>query len=258
MPYIGGTALANQFISKYALSGHLLDLYSDEWALNNEDLEGISVALFKEYDAQFGTAYRNHILLISCDWYEDSNSNFSTDLINIFPKYKRQLRDYSENIFFDPSFVLINLATQQISSVGLGRNNRFFMTDVETNISVSLNLPNDISARAVFGIEDNNYLPNFLKLDHAGIVYKFLTSLSAMGSLVYLRDSDCTPWLYDELSYANPNEDGQYEVDGESYSAQDRDELIKAHANYNSEIQIHERFLMKFFPTLDFSSLNDY
>ncbi len=258
MAYIGGTSLANKFISKYSSSGHLLDLYSDAWISKNKDFDGMSIADFKKYDAKFGTDYRNHILLISTDWYEDSESNFSEDLAQVFPKYKNQLRNYSDHVYFDPNFVLINLATKQMLAVGLGRNNRCFMNDVSSNSSVFMNLPNDLSAQAVFGKKDKTYFSDFLRLDHAGIVYKFLFTLNEIGPLVYTRDSECTPALYDELLMAEPDEDGVYEVYGDTFSEEDRNELIKVYEKLNQKVIIHEEFLMRFFPNLDFGSLNDY
>lgn len=258
MAYSGGTSLANQFISKYASNGNLLDLYSDVWIKKSKGLDGMSISDFKNYDTKYGTGYRNHMLLISCDWYENPKSNFSGDLIKVFPKYKDQLRSYSEHVYFDPSFVLINLATQQMLAVGLGRNNRLFLTDVATNSDVSMSLPNDISAQSLFGSGDKSYLSNFLKLDHAGLVYKFLASLNEMGNLVYSRDCDCTPYLYDELRYAEPDEDGMYEVDGDSYSEPERNEMVVAHEQQNKKIVAHEAFLMRFFPALDFDNLNEY
>lgn len=258
MSYVGGTVLANQFISKYAASGNLLDLYSNEWVSKNKGLEEMGISNLKKYDAKFGTDYRNHMLLISCDWYENPESNFSEDLIKVFPKYKDQLRNYSEQVYFDPSFVFINLATKQMLAIGLGRNNQFFMTDVATSADIPFNLPNDLSAQSVFGNSDKTYLSNFLQLDHAGIVYKFLASLDEMGELVYSRDCDCTEWLYEELCSAELGEDGMYEVDGDTYSPEDRDEMMATHKQYNKRIAAHEGFLIHFFPNLDFGALNDY
>ena len=258
MAFTGGTSLAKQFISKYASNGNLLDLYSDEWIGKYKGLDGMSISDFKKYDAKYGTDYRNHMLLISCDWYENPKSNFSEDLLKVFPKYKYQLRNHSEHVYFDPSFVLINLATKQMATIGLGRKNRFFMTDVETNADISLNLPNDISAQALFGGGDRNYISNFLKLDHAGIVYKFLATLNEMGNLVYSRDCDCTPYLYEELRYAEPDEEGLYEIDGDSYSEPERNEMVTTHEQLNKKIKAHEGFLMHFFPPLEFDALNEY
>lgn len=258
MSYVGGTVLANQFISKYTFSGHLLDLYSDEWISKNKGLDGMSTSDFKQYDGRYGKDYRNHMLLISCDWYESPTSNFSQDLVNVFPKYKDQLRDYSEQVYYDPSFILINLATQQMAAVGLGRNNQFFMTDVLTNADIPLSLPNDLSAQAILGNGDISYLSSFLKLDHAGILYQFLVSIAEMGELVYSRDCDCTEWLYEELSCAEVGEDGMYEVDGETYSPEDVNEMMATHEQYNKKIKVHEDFLMRLFPNLDLGSLNDY
>jgi hypothetical protein len=92
MVYPGGTLLPNHFISKYASSGNLLNLYSDECILNNKGIEGMSISDFKEYDSMYGADFRNHMLLISCDLNQGTNYEFSEELINVFPKYKNQLR----------------------------------------------------------------------------------------------------------------------------------------------------------------------
>lgn len=258
MIYSGGTSLANEFIAKYASNGHLLDVYSDEWVKKKIGLDGMSIADFKSYDAKFGTEYKGHMLLIDCEWHESQESNFSKDLVNVFPKYKDQLRDYSESVYYDPSFILINLATQQMLAVGLGRNNRLFMTDVETNVSVEMNSSNNLVAQSVFGNTDKEYLSNFLQLDHAGIVLKFLVAVNGMGELVYTRDSECTEYLYGELLYAEADQDGSYEVDGDTYSDEERSEMLENHEQYQNQIKVHEGFLMCFFPRLDFDSLNEY
>jgi len=258
MTYSGGTSLANEFIVKYTSNGHLLDLYSDEWVKKKKDLEGMSTADFKSYDAKFGTEYKGHMLLIDCEWYESQESNFSKDLINVFPKYKDQLRDYSENVYYDPSFILINLVTKQMLAVGLGRKNGLFMTDVETNVSVELNSSNNLGAQALFGNLDKAYLANFLKLDHAGVVYKFLASLQEMGAMVYSRDCDCTEYLFYELQNSEPDEDGMFEVDGDTYSDEERSELIENFEQCQKVIKVHEDYLMSFFPNIDFCVINEY
>lgn len=88
MPYLGGTELANKFISKYSSKGMLLDIYSDEWVLNNKNIQGMNLEDFKKYDKEYGSEYRGHLLLVLCDRY---NEEFTEELIDVFPQYKGQL-----------------------------------------------------------------------------------------------------------------------------------------------------------------------
>ena len=258
MTYSGGSTSANEFISKYASNGQLLNLYSDEWGANQSSLEGMSIADFKRYDDLYGANYRNHLLLISCESHNLSDSKLSDDLLKVFPKCKDQLKDYSDDVYYDPCFVLINLATKQMLAVVLGNKNRMFITDVENNESIPYDMDGDLTAQNLFGNSDRAYLSKFLKFDHAGIAHNFLKSLFEIGNHVYCRDCDCTEYLYGELSYAAPDDEGMYEVDGDTYTSEDRDEMMETHESYQKKIKTNNELLRKFFPKIDFESLCDY
>ena len=257
MSYTGGSKLANKFIAKYKDEGLLLDIYSDEWASKFESIDGLNPSDFKNYQDKFGSEFKNHMLLIMCD-RESGAKTLVNDLVNVYPRFKAQLIDRDKDIYFEPSFVLINLATKKMLTVGLGRNANLFMVDVETNQSVSLNNPNDISAQALFGGQDTSYLKEFLRLDHSGLIYAFLSNVYELGKSIYIQENELTGYQYEELCMAEINEDGEFEVDGDMYSQEERDELISSYENYESVISDRKRYITQFFPSMEFSFAYDH
>jgi hypothetical protein len=79
-----------------------------------------------------------------------------------------------------------------------------------------------------------------------------------MGAMVYLRDCDCTEYLFYELQNSEPDEDGMFEVDGDTYSDEERSELIENFEQCQKVIKVHEDYLMSFFPNIDFCVINEY
>ena len=68
---------------------------------------------FKKYENEFGSDFRNHMMLVMCD-RESGANDLANDLVEIYPRYKDYLKNREKNLFFEPSFLLINFATQQI------------------------------------------------------------------------------------------------------------------------------------------------
>jgi len=251
MSFNSNTELAQKFIKKYKDLGFLLDVYSEEFS-SKIKIKGMSSSDFNNYDEKYGSKYRNHLLLILCD-SDSGASTLVNDLVELVPKYKDHLVNHDKDVFHAPSFTLINLISNQILGVGLGRNAQLFMTDVETMADITLSDPKDINAQVISETSDKDYLKSFLEHDHAGLIFSFLTTIDELGTFVYEQECDLTEYQYEELCGTEVNEDGDYELDGTIYSSDEKDELINSHEDYEDLIDARKNYIKQFFPNIDFS-----
>lgn len=143
-------------------------------------------------------------------------------------------------------------------AIGLGKKSRLFMTDVLTEKSVSFNDPNDVSGAVLFGTQDTKYLENFLKLDHAKIISKFLTTLLELGYFIFTQEDDLTGHQYQSLRDADPNSDSLFELDDDSYTQEEKDELIEMFEYYENIIVEKKDFISRFFPKIEFEFAYNY
>jgi hypothetical protein len=260
MPYIGGTPEVQNFIKKFKASGYLIDPYSDEWvtnahirSLNGEINFEYDIESYKEFDQDYGTDYRNHLLIIN-------TSSHNSELINDLKKIYQPL----EYIFSEtgtgfgihkPDFLLINLATRQIMCVGLGRKNRLMQYDADK-------YANGISEPEIDFLADQNtanidvaYVNRFKDLDHAGLIDSLIFNLKTLGeSLVEYDYLNYHPEMYCEL-----NDEGMYEFEN-GRDPVDEDELEalnESHYIINTALEESIEGICVFFPGVEGADLNN-
>lgn len=259
MAYIGGSIEVQNFIKKYKKSGYLIDPYSDEWVSiaeqrNRDDeinFEG-SIDTYKDHDQEFGSDYRNHLLIVYSDHY---NSELIKDLKNLYQPLNYIFNETADFGTHKPDFLFINLAVKQILCVGLGRKNRLMQYDAE-RYSQGIHEPEiDLLDNHNSGNYDVIYAQNFKALDHDGYIERLIFDLKTLGNaLVDFNDLNYHSEMYCEL-----NDDGMWEFENGRDPV--NEEELEALNNYYEIIRIAYdesiEGISVFFPKVEPADLNN-
>ena len=156
-------------LEKLKENGDLIDVYSNEWLLKQEDDSPLNSAIASKFDKQFGNDYRGHLKIIYL-----SNRDDAFELATVYPQLQQQIKDGTHR----PNFLFMNNNLNKILCVGLGRKNRIFILDSDTNKSVD-----------VFGVpgnpnSDKKYIQEFTKIDHANVVKTIVHTLNDASTLM--------------------------------------------------------------------------
>ena len=145
-------------------SGDLIDVYSKEWLLKQPDGSQLNEAIASEFDKKFGDQFRGHLKVIYL-----SNRASAFELATVYPQLQQQIKDDTPTHI--PNFLFINMKLNKILCVGLGRKNRIFILDSDTNEKVYVS--------GVPGNSNSNkkYIQEFTNMDHANVVKTIVQSL---------------------------------------------------------------------------------
>ena len=261
MPYIGGTPEVQHFIQKYKASGHLIDPYSDQWisqvakrAENNEINYESDLDTYASFDEEYGLDYRNHLLIVYVDIY---NKELIEDLKNIYQPLKYIFEEQGSSFgTYKPDFLFINLATQQILCVGLGRKNRLMQFDADRYAAGKHEPEIDmLEKNAITGV-DIAYFSKFTDLDYDGLCGKLIFDLKTLGeSLVDYEYLNYHPEMTYEL-----NSDGIYEFENgrDSVGEDELEALNESFQIISTAIEESSEGLQVFFPFIDIADLNNF
>lgn len=163
-----GTPQAMALLKRFQDSGNLIDVYSGKWKPANPLTLQFTEENFTELDKKFGDEYRNHLLILCLAGMAYSDKQ---ELCAIYPPLTKVFEWNNE-----PKFLILNLLTQQMLCVGLGRKYRLFMIDAVTEESVGIS--------NVLDADNLSYSDGFLKLDHCNVVRGLLKWLSRLGDAI--------------------------------------------------------------------------
>jgi hypothetical protein len=188
MKITGGTTEALALIKKLKASGHLIDVYSKEWMTkaNNTTFNA------KEFDVlvkKYSDDFAHHLLVVSVEKYNDEINGL---FIKIYPRLEKVLSGYVHR----PNFLFINLFTQQLLAVGLGRKNNLFAIPLDEDISLDMS-----------DLFENSYIKKFTSLDHKNVLTEICKSVADLG-ICFCEHEDFFISQDDDLS-----EDEQNEID---------------------------------------------
>jgi len=249
-----GSPKVMQLLNRLQSEGTLVDLYSKDLFDKNQRGPAIFLEEFERMieiengenedygDEKFPLG---HLLVICTSLLSSEDINL---LSEIYPPLTKVLR----NDIHLPDFLFLNLYTKQILSVGLGRKNRLFCIDVDSNKSID-------PIYSTVGTDDFDYIQKFTEHDVVDFVSEDLIgSLHAMGLAFF--EQDHLPFIYDlhDLLDTNPNEDGMYELEGydDGVSAQEVKDMIKEYEDHQEFINNQLQILQSFFPELTEGDLN--
>ena len=249
-----GSPKAMQLLNRLESEGTLVNLYSKDFFDKNQRGPAIFLEEFERMveienganddygDAKFPL---DHLLVICTSLLSPEDIKLLRDL---YSPLENVLRDGIHH----PNFLFFNLYTKQILSVGLGRKNRLFCIDVDSNKSID-------PTYLILGSDDFNYIQKFTEHDVIDFVSEDLIgSLHAMGLSFF--EQDHLPFIHDlhDLLDTEPNEHGIYELEGydDGVSAQEVKDMIKEYEDHQEIINNQLQILQSFFPELTEGDLN--
>lgn len=172
--YENGTKKVVEFLNLMERNKSLINVYSDKFFNKENDQFDDDLILL---DEKYGNQYRGHLLVIYLD-----RSNYDTykELERLFPSFKKN------QIFSGhrPFFLLINLHSQQILSLGFGRKERTYCTEVCTNDDIIIDNPDLWTG-----------FKKFTELDHANFTRFLFYTLHTISQLIILLN-----WEEEEMN----------------------------------------------------------
>ena len=256
-----GSKKAEALLERLRQEGDLVDVYShsfferqptrdeDSWAPFSR--EGMNEVEDLENDPDSGTYPKGHLLLIFLDDYKPE---IHEELVSLYPPLGNVIRSDKHK----PDFLILNLYTRQILCVGLGRKNRLFVIDAESNRLIN-------AYGLISSSDDSEYMDRFKEHDCYEAVYELIFALYRLGNAMFRNDSQPCALDFVELALdSKPDENGNYYLrdydddllDEDPYSREDlemmRDEMV--------EYEAIEKESMKtincFFPQCERGELN--
>lgn len=258
MTYTGGTSNARACIEHLRSIGALVDVYSNEWLAANPDYGGFYPEDLDEYQRKSKGACATHLLIISTSMHSDQVAELLTAAYAPFADI------FEPNGNHKPDLVFINLATKQVLCAGLGRKNYFFgfavgddqiqLRDGDIDLLVrnwySTNLP-------AHKIATQRFMEKFCKYDYAGVVASMLEALYVFGCNARGWDNlPLNPELIQDIIDAGPDANGTYQVDDDSLTLDEANEILQDFACYEDMCNAHLHTLQTYFPALTWSELS--
>jgi hypothetical protein len=181
--YTGGTPEAINFLEKYKRLGYVVDVYSDEYIKSLGAKAAFTSKDLKRYDELHGTKYRGHLLLI---YVGDQESEVCEELRLLYEPIDRyfKITGLDGHWLIGPDLFIVNLNTQEILCVGLGRKYDFSfeLNAYLTASTLPENPLQQVFHREGFSSECSN---EFFALDHAGVIRKILSEFESLADAYF-------------------------------------------------------------------------
>ncbi len=256
MAYTGGTLAAKKCISELTSMGALVDVYSKDWLSENSNLVNYSIEDLLDFQQQSSGACEGHLLVISTSRNLEIVSKL---LVDAYLGFEEHFGERAQMHRAD--LIFINLATQQVLCVGLGRKNYFFGFAIDSK-EVTINEGNvrgiiESCDKPKSNIETLEFMNNFLKYDYGNIVKWLMEGLYEFGSCA--RNWDYLPLTPDQIKKIiaqEPDDDGMYDIDGDLMSLEDAKQLIAEFDEAESWGNENLSIIQDFFPDLTWGDLN--
>jgi hypothetical protein len=256
MAYIGGTKAAQECITQLTELGALVDVYSHKWIATQPNFTRFTAEELSEYQQQSKGACEGHLLVISTSLDMEAASELLTAAHPGFAAYFSDKAPYHK-----PDLVFINLATQQILCVGLGRKNYFFGFAIGTD-DVTISEGNVREAMRPWSAPNSNdptlaFMQKFIKYDYANVVLDTVDALHEFGTCARAWDQlPLTPDQIEEIIDQGPDDDGMYDIDDQMMSLEEAQAVIAEFEETNDWGRENLSTLQEFFPELTWGDLN--
>lgn len=256
MPYTGGTKAAQNAIDQLQRLGALINVYNNEWLSKNPKFPSFGAEELADFDSQSGGACSGHLLVISTSLDGDAVTD---QLLAAYPGFGVAFG--ADAPHHKPDFVFINLATQQILCVGLGRKNYVFGYAIGADgVLISDANVRDIIDRS-FDLRGQDttlaFMNEMVKYDHGNVVINLIESLYEFGVSARAWDHlPLYPELIEEILANGPNEDGMYDIDDELMSDEEVREVLVEFEQADSWGKENLSVIQDFFPELTWADLN--
>ena len=256
MAYRGGTAAAQKCITQLSELGALVDVYSQSWLATHPDFTYFTAEDFNEYQQRSKGACEGHLLVISTSLDMEAASRL---LPAAHPGFTAYFGDQAP--YHKPDLIFINLATQQILCVGLGRKNYFFGFAIGIDdVKISDGNVRDV-VRPWSNPSSNDptllFLREFIKYDYANIVLNFVEALYEFGTCARNWDHlPLTPDQIEEIIDQGPDDECMYDIDDEMMSLEEARAVIAEFEEADDWGRENLSTLQEFFPDLTWGDLN--
>lgn len=256
MAYQGGTVAARECIFKLKQLGALVDAYSHEWLAANPDFDYFSTDDLEKYQQKSNNLCVGHLLIVSTSLDQQAVGDLLTAA---HPGFEAIFGEKSA--YHKPDFVFINLATQQILCIALGRKNYFFGFAIGAD-NVKIHDDNVYDSSQPWRHKDSEdptlvFMREFRALDYAGIVENLIEALYEFG--VHARAWDHLPLIpeqIEEIINAGPDSDGLYDIDDQLMTLDEARAVIAEFEEADESGRDNLEKLQLFFPELSWSDLN--
>ncbi len=256
MAYTGGTVAAQECITQLTALGALVDVYSRNWLAEHPDFACFTAEDLSEYQQRSKGACEGHLLVISTSLDMEVASRL---LPAAHPGYAAYFGDQAQ--YHKPDLVFINLATEQILCVGLGRKNYFFGFAIGTD-DVRINDGNIKDALRPFRDPSSKdpslvFMRKFIQYDYANVVLNLVDALYEFGTCARNWDHlPLTPDQIEEIIDQGPDDEGMYDIDDEMMSLEEVRAIIAEFEETDDWGRENLSTLQEFFPDLTWADLN--
>lgn len=247
MNFVGGTSAVRTFFEELAKEGLLISPYTDKWIKANY-----------KTNKPIQNVDNGEIIFIDASRFYGERL---AKLLKIFPKFSSGFS--TEYTTTNTDFIAINLRTQQIILMGLGRKDQIHVhiyrdgkfdyldyDEVEEFVNDDFETISESDKTAKSG--NLQYLQKFCELDRFRLVPDLFESLYYFGlSSFEFASLPHSIMDIDEARENGANEDGMFELDGEEFSEDDLDEFEQDNEDAANDCTSHIRKIQQLFPKID-------
>ena len=247
MNFVGGTSAVRTFFEELAKEGLLISPYTDKWIKAN----------YKTNKPIQNVDNGEIIFIDTSRFYGERLAK----LLKIFPKLSSGFS--TEYTTTNTDFIAINLRTQQIILMGLGRKDQIHVhiyrdgkfdyldyDEVEEFVNDDFETISESDKTAKSG--NLQYLQKFCELDRFRLVPDLFESLYYFGLSSF--EFANLPHSIMDIDAARENgahEDGMFELDGEEFSEDDLDEFEQDNEDAANDCTSDIRKIQQLFPKID-------
>ena len=251
MNFVGGTSAVRTFFEELAKDSLLVSPYTDKWIKTN----------YKKSKPIPNVDNGEIIFIDASRFYGERLAK----LLKIFPKFSSGFS--TEYTITNTDFIAINLKTQQIILMGLGRKDQIhvriyrdgkfeYLNYSEVEEFVNADFETISASYKTAKSLNHQYLQKFCELDRFCLVVDLFESLYYFGvSSFEFANLPHSMMDIDEARGNGPNEDGMFEIDGEELSEEDLDELERSYEEAANDCTNHIRDIQQLFPKIDVGDL---
>jgi hypothetical protein len=223
MKITGGIKRAIALLDKLQHEGHLVDVYSKSFfdrlpSIKDDPQAFFRKELYKDLFVDFEDNINSdqkplgHLLLVYVDGL---NSDLRKELIEVYEPLAKLIDAGKHN----PDFLIINLFTQQVLCIGLGRKNRLFVIDAVTGANVNaFGLLGGINPGGLMTGEDHGYMDRLTQHDVYECVSDLIHAVDKLGVAMFNYDSTPDQDKLENILNSGPDQHGVYQLrslDGE-------------------------------------------
>ena len=227
-----GTLKVMELIERLENEGHLIDVYSKAWMTTKNKYE-FTAEDYQWLTERYGRQFDSHLLVV---YLVDQDYDTFQDFVDVYPILRKALIDN----LYQPTFLFINLETQQILCAGLGKRSSLFLFDAKTNESL-------IQGEKFY----DEYLRRFTNLDHQNVIHDLIDALERIGQSY--QEFDQIPGSLEQVEFllssaTHPQEFYTFKNDSCRYTLEQLQEFEMDYKDILDQQDEWVEIIQKYFP----------